>query len=285
MPSQLLGSVAIDQTMLQRDIERSSGFEYFDPYPEFLRGRPWRSCVLWAAGGEVGDGVITHYDLREPPAFTTYGKLLPYVRCLIEETFDLDHLLFARLAVMTDAVLIPHRDYVEFADAPPSERAGHRIHIPLVTDETCLFSEDDVVFHMRGGELWFLDAARRHSAAVLSGIDRIHLILDFDAAGDRSGVLRVGTGDPAPGIPASHVPDRPSLPDEERAQLVTLSTIIDLENLRDVFAILVKKHFRWDGGDDFVWRTMHEIARRSGRPEVRAELERLHRHFLLTRDE
>ena len=39
--------------------------------------------MLWAVGGNAGDGVITGYPYGETAAFTAYGEQLPYLRELV----------------------------------------------------------------------------------------------------------------------------------------------------------------------------------------------------------
>ena len=49
----------------------------------------------------------------------------------------------------------PHRDLVDLAGEPAAERAGRRVHIVLHTSVDSLFSEDEKVFRMKFGEVWF----------------------------------------------------------------------------------------------------------------------------------
>jgi hypothetical protein len=284
MSSQLLGCIAVDEPKIAEEIERSSAFTYEDVYGDFLCGYPWKSCMLWAPDGEVGDGVISHYDMARPGLPTAYGAQLDHLRGLVEDHFAVEHLLFARLAVMTDSVLIPHRDYVEFDGAPAEQRVGHRLHIPLVTSDDCYHSEENTVFQMRPGEVWKLDVTRCHSAAVLSGIERVHLIMDFRASGELARLF-APEARPEVAVPPANLRRRPALTDAERADLLALSALIDVTNLRDVLAILTKAHYRKDGGPDFVWTTFREIGRRSGDPAVGAEVEAWHEYYMLTRDQ
>lgn len=284
MRTQLLGEVEIDPDRLRADLATSETFTFAEAYSEFSCGRPWSSCMLWAPGGDAGDGVITHYDHTQPSRPTPFGQQLTYVRELITQSFAADHLLFARLAVMSQAVLVPHRDYLEFHDRSDAERLSHRLHVPLATSEDCVFMEDDVAYRMGFGEVWFLDAARMHSAAVLSDTKRIHLLLDFADVPDPMTLLRFDVRT-RPGIPATSTVPREPLSEPERAALLSLADVADLDTLPEVFAILIKKHFRRDGGPEFVWRAMQEIARNSGDPQVATRIEELHKYYVLERDE
>lgn len=284
MRTQLLGRLSIDEPTLSRELERSRDFDYAEQYPEFQSGsRPWRTCMLWSVGGEVGDGVIARYDTSQRCQPTVFGGRLPYLRELIERHFAVEHLLFGRLVVMTDNVLVPHRDFVEFAERDAGSRATHRLHVPLATADDCLLMEDNVVYRMRVGEIWSLDVTRPHSAAVLRATRRVHLILDFADVSDEQ-VLTFAF-DPATGIPAANTVARPPLSDRERRAILALSGAIDCENIKEVLGLVIRKHYRRDGGDDFVWKTMREIGRESGDASVQARIRELYHHCMLEREE
>lgn len=284
MRTQMLGQLTLDEPALAGELDRSRGFDYAEQYPEFQCGRrPWQTCMLWSVGGEVGDGVIARYDTSKPCRPTMYGEQLPYLRRVVEENFAVEHLLFCRMVAMSDNVLVPHRDFVEFTERPAEARATHRLHVPLATSEDCLFLEDNVIYRMLPGEVWSLDVSRMHSAAVLSETRRVHLILDFaDVPGTR---LLTFAFDPAVGIPQCNRVTRPPLSGRERAAILALSGAIDLENLSDVLGMLIKKQYRRDCGEDFVWGTMAQIGRSSGDERVQARIKELYQHCMLERDE
>lgn len=284
MRTQLLGNLPIDQARLQQDLERSAEFRFLEPYSEFLCGKPWKSCTIWAAGQEAGDGVITHYDTSKPRGFTEHGNQLPYLRDLIERSFAIDHLVLARLAIISASVVIPHRDYVELGDTPEADRPAHRLHVPLVTSEDSYFAEENQVYRMRFGEVWSLDAARVHSAAVFSDIQRMHLILDFTDASHPADLVQFPIEE-APGVPARSLCPREPLTDQERADLLALTSIVDHDNLWDVVSIVIKKYFRRDGGPDFVWKTVSRIVELSDDEAIQTRVRGLHRYYLQERDE
>jgi hypothetical protein len=283
MRTQRVGSLAIDETRLAADLRRSSEFHYSEAYSEYLIGGPWRSCALWAPGGDTGDGTVTNYDSAKPPLLTPEGHSLPYVAELIEQSFSLSRLTFARLAIVSGSVIIPHRDLLELDDVPDHARNAHRVHVPLKTTGEAFFSEQQVVYRMETGEVWFFDASTVHSAASFSEDDRIHLILDFSAAGDGAELLNFAP-DPESGIPAGSVYMRNAMTAAEREALLGLAHVINLDNYRDVFSIVIKQHYRKDGGDDFVWETLLAIADACEDEAVRAKVREMHTYFLIKRD-
>lgn len=280
--TQMVGKLHLDADRVRADLVRAADFRFSEAYSDYLSGGPWKSLMLWASGGEGGDGLITNYDHNRKSALTAFGKEMPYLRGLVEDNFHLEHLNFARLAEMADSVTFPHRDLLELEDIPAEQRNAHRMHIPLVTNEDSLFTEDNVVYRMEAGEVWFFDASREHGAAVLRPRTRTHLILDFTDAGRAGDVVRFDL-EPSGGIPADRVCKREVLADAERAAILRLADVIDLENWRDIFGIVAKRHYRRDGGENFVWGTLQEIGRRSGDPAVLAKVEEQQRYFLMER--
>jgi hypothetical protein len=284
MRTQLLGKVELDEPRLLKDLETSTALHYAEPYVEFLCGLPWKSAMLWAPNGEIGDDVIAHYDTSAASGPTPNARQLPYVLELIEKSVNTKLLTFARMVVMSDSVLVPHRDYVELSEAATAVRPAHRLHVSLATSEDCLFTEANEVYRMRRGEVWFLDAARLHSAAVLSDTRRVHLLLDFADVDDGARLLNFEIANP-PGVPLTHIAPREPLSDAERAEILGLARIVDLDNLREVIGLVIKKHYRKDGGENFVWHTVTEIGRLSGNPAVLQKIEELHKHYVLERAE
>jgi len=283
MRTQYVADTPLDDTRLAQDLEQANSFPWSEAHSDYVSGGAYKSCMLWTLGGHAGDGVVTKYDHRQAGAFTEFGNQLPYLRELIGSTVDLDRLNFARLAKVRSSVIIPHRDLLELGDLPDDTRNAHRVHIPLVTNENCFFNEGNTVYRMRKGEIWFLDASVIHSVAVLSTEDRIHLMLDFVNAPAAKPLITVeGRGTEA-GIPADRTVERPALPDADRASLLRLGDVITMETVDEVFSIVIKKHYQYDGGDDFVWSTMIDIARASANPAVLRHIQDLHRYFTVER--
>lgn len=283
MRTHYVGSVSLDSARLAKDLDQCRSFEWSDAYSDYVFGGSWKSCMLWARGGDAGDGVVTNYAYDQPSTFTEYGKQLPYLHELIESTADLTRLNFVRLAMVCNSVIIPHRDLLELSELADDARNAHRMHIPLATNENCFFSEDNVVYRMREGEVWFLDASQIHSVAVMSHEPRIHLMLDFvNMPGDGPLTTVEGAGDDA-SIPADKILARPPLSDGDRADLLCLANVLTMDTFDETFSIVIKKHFRCDGGDDFVWNTMTTLARESKDPAVLPHTTELLKHYTLER--
>jgi Aspartyl/Asparaginyl beta-hydroxylase/L-proline 3-hydroxylase, C-terminal len=283
MRTHYVATVPLDNDRLAEDLDQADSFAWSEAYSDYVFGGAWKSCMLWSRGGENGDGVVTNYDHDKPPAFTPYADRLPYLRELITSVADLDRLNFVRLAKVRNSVIIPHRDLLELSGLADETRNAHRMHIPLVTNEECFFSEDNTVFRMGRGEVWFLDASQIHSVAVLSDVARIHLMLDFVDVPSPKPLITIAGADPDGAIPEERTVRRPPLPEADRRRLLGLAEVLAMNTFNEVFSIVIKKHYRYDGGEDFVWDTMIAIARESGDPELLAHARELRRHYTLER--
>ena len=56
-----------------------------------------------------------------------------------------------------------------------------------------------------------------------------------------------------------------------------------MDTCNEIFSIVIKKHFRRDGGDHFVWNTMLAIARAAKDPAMLPHVEELRRYYTLER--
>lgn len=283
MRTHYVADTSLDDVRLAKDLEKSDSFPWSEAHSDYVSGGAYKSCMIWTLGGDAGDGVVTKYDHRQPGAFTQFGNQLPYLRELITTVADLDRLNFVRLAKVRNSVIIPHRDLLELGDLPDDTRNAHRVHIPLITNEDCFFNEGNTVYRMRKGEIWFLDASEIHSVAVLSTEDRVHLMLDFVDVKSSEPLIKIGGRSADAGIPEDRTVKRPPLTDADRASLLQLADVITMDTVNEIFSIVIKKHYRYDGGDDFVWNTMIDIARASADPAMLKHIEDLRRYFTVER--
>ena len=160
--------------LLERDIETILQFnDVKEEYSEYRFGT-WKNYVLWNGSGDEKDTLFK--GANGGAVQTGLGRPLKYITSIVEENFHTDKLKMVRADLLRDAVLVPHRDYVEFKS--DSQRLA-RLHIPIRTDLNSLHSESAEVFHMRQGEVWYLDVSSIHSACNLSDGPRLSLVLDF----------------------------------------------------------------------------------------------------------
>lgn len=66
-------------------------------------------------------------------------------------------------------------------DAHSFFKKNNRIHIPIVTNEKCIFEVDGEEINMKIGEIWEIDNFNKEHSVVNNGdLDRIHLIVDWE---------------------------------------------------------------------------------------------------------
>jgi hypothetical protein len=264
----------LDPARLAEDLQSAKRFVFSDAYSEFSCGE-WRSCMLWNGSGEFGDTLLSDHD--RPALKTAYGTELPYLCETIEDNFDLGRLRFARLVnLRPNSVLIPHRDFLELG------KRLRRIHIPLRTDSKCFNGEENVVYQMKVGEVWFIDAAKVHTAASFSTQDRLHLILDF-AQGEETAAFIKGPLNLEGVIPEDSIVQRVPLSAADKEAIASLHKVIDRDNYKDLLALLIRKYFRTQFSASTVFDWLLSLVEQAG---DRALLEEIRRHvdyFLIER--
>ena len=249
MKSQMLGSVILDPDRLTADLAALREAPPPDGYSEYIFGQ-WRDYVLANGTGDQIDNRFRPH--HERLAVTDLGRRMPYVLSLVERHFDRRLLKWVRLFTVQDALLVTHRDYLEF------KQTFRRIHLVLDTDETCLHSEQDDVFHMRRGEIWFLDGTTIHAACTLSEYRRVSLVLDFEDDGAQlSSLLKADVSNPS----SPMLLRLPALTDQEYAAIVGLRAIATRENFRDMIGLLGKIHFYRKAGAASVFDWLADIYR------------------------
>jgi L-proline cis-4-hydroxylase len=266
-----IGTIEVDEERAAADLAAVDPFGYLSAYDEFICGS-WRTCMLWNGSGDGEDTQICEYD--GPARMTPFGAKVGYVQGLLEATFDISELRFARLTRLgPGSVAVPHRDFLELDDDLT------RIHIPLETADACYTSEESTIYRMRLGEVWLLDASRPHSIANFSTGNRTHLLLDFATEPD----IAVRSDGSDEGIPTDAiVPRRPLFPGEHEA-FMRLAEIVDPVNVRDILSMLIRRYFVAEMEVTDVFRWLSEIADESGDDDVLEQVRALEERSLVAR--
>jgi len=225
-------------------------------YDEYVFGS-WKSLPLWNGTGSVHDTLLREFD--HAPVPTGLAQDFPVLASFVESHFAIEQLRWARLFVLERGVLLPHRDYLEL------KKGFTRVHVPLQTSPACLHSEEDEVFHMRVGEVWFLEASNVHSACNPLEVPRVTLCLDFTRDKGLESIFRSPVRQE--NGPACMI-DRPSLTTGELAEIVAQAATMTMGTFRDVAAAMSMVHFgrRVHPAAMFGW--LVESARRAGDPRL-----------------
>ena len=106
-----------------------------------------------------------------------YERFSQYIEKVI--IMAVDHLgeIKVKQAMLTklraNTIISRHRD------KGPITAKTHRIHVPVITNEECIFTVGDESKNLKPGEIWVIDNVGRYHSVHNSGDkDRIHLIID-----------------------------------------------------------------------------------------------------------
>jgi hypothetical protein len=64
-------------------------------------------------------------------------------------------------------------------DAGPSLTTGRRIHVPIVSNDRCVFAVGGDAINMGEGEMWEINNTRIHSVWNAGDEGRVHLVIDW----------------------------------------------------------------------------------------------------------
>lgn len=272
MTTRMLGVVGLDQRRLAADLAILAKSSYSSEYSDFACGR-WEFCMLRnRSGNQEEERVVVH---NAPALSTPLGQSLPYVDELIENHFGCDSVRYARIIrISGNACIIPHRDYLEL------DGEFVRVHLVLDTNERCANTEENKIFHMALGEIWFLDASLPHSAGCFSPTPRLHLVVDIEGTRLPEELVR-GVEQPLARNPMVDV--RRDWTDEAHKSILGFSEIISEANYREVVAILAKLHFFYKVDCQAMYSWLKEICRGCGDPALIEKTEALERFYLTDR--
>ncbi|MFB7918674.1 aspartyl/asparaginyl beta-hydroxylase domain-containing protein [Streptomyces sp. NPDC056061] len=279
MASVILGRIPFDDERLAKDIARLSTMSVpQEPYQVFTTGT-WLNLNLWNASGDQHDGFWYGHEQR-PGQATALLDEVPYLREVLTSRFNPERMTMVRGRNVAEFSIIPHRDFIEAGDV----QEFFRVILFLEDNEHAVNSDEDMVFHMRKGEVWFLDAAQIHAGMNMSSRSRWSLCLDFAAGpGFKPSDIFARPESYEPGLrptPVERKPYSPELPERLRA----LSTVVSRHNIKDIAFLLGRIHFTEEVPIGASWDWLIDITRESGDPELLDIAERAKKFFVLSRE-
>jgi hypothetical protein len=256
--ARILGYVDVEDFVRPSEIGALLQLEYNDNYSKFVFGE-WKNCVLANASGTERDCDLHEYVGSWRP--TDALARLAGIRALLAECFDCSALKWLRVFVQGPGALLPHVDFLGMKEG------FSRLHIPLRTSLLCMHSESDVVYHMRAGEIWYLEASVVHSAANLSTVPRVSLCLDFASGGDTSKLVRPAMRAKAEGR-TPHLVERRSWSAEDTECMEQLAAQLSAKNFDAAVRSIIELHFQTDIPAPAVFSWLTRIAAGSGQREL-----------------
>jgi hypothetical protein len=271
MLSERLGYLELDEARVDEDLSTLLGFSFDRAYQDYALGG-WESCSLRNMSGDETDGRSHEYE--GAARITSYGRAVPYLDHIATTHFSMEHCKAARIFVIRQGQLAPHRDYLEFG------KGFTRVHLVLRTNPLAFNSEQSVVYQMRVGEIWYVDGSPVHSAANFSEEPRIHFVFDFDP--------EVPFEELTKGIQKSsllapiQLVERPELASEQRNAIHGLASTVDPDGLllRHMIPFLARLHFFYDVSSRDTYGWLHEIAEGSGHEGAMREASAISQKFI-----
>ncbi|HNP37253.1 MAG TPA: aspartyl/asparaginyl beta-hydroxylase domain-containing protein [Woeseiaceae bacterium] len=108
-----------------------------------------------------------------------WDSLYPCAAPVINEILNRGYKRGGKVVRMMAAKLKPGGHIALHSDTHPSFDIGHRIHVPLQTNDQVEFIVDGLRVRMRCGHAYEIDNKRRHEVSNRGAADRIHLIFDY----------------------------------------------------------------------------------------------------------
>lgn len=271
MRSHILGRIELDQERLAEDLEYLATVPTVEEeYDEFSNGF-WKNIPLYNASGGSEDRL--YRDLQGSPAQPTkHAERVPYLDEIITTVYNAERLQMARTRNLKNAIVIPHRDFVEL-DRELDQY--FRTFMVLEDSPLAFHSDDDTVIHMRPGEIWFLDAAAVHSAVNFGEFSRQALCVDlaFDGAFDEKEAFADATVF-APSL-TPDIPERKPFTKEREAGILALSGVIGRENFRDILFLLSKVHYTYDVHPSETFEWLVAVSKGAGDDKMVEKAERI----------
>ncbi|GLB61004.1 aspartyl/asparaginyl beta-hydroxylase domain-containing protein [Cytobacillus sp. NCCP-133] len=280
MASYIFGKIEINDDLLKKDLEVHDTFPKIpEEYDEFSAGF-WMNCTLWSASEDETDTQYRDYDHEIKQ--TGYGKKLYYISNLLQENFNMENLKMVRTRNLIDALIMPHRDFV---DLDKNINQYFRVFIPLEDNEMAYHSDENNVFRMRKGEVWFLDAGIVHAAANFSNNNRLFLCLDFafDSNYHASDIFKdknLYNTDIEP-----FIVEREDIDQEYEERIISsLTNVISRYNFKEIVFLLSKIHFYKNIPIDVCYKWLAEIAKRANDEVMVDKANKVHQYLIEKRE-
>ncbi|MEU9291355.1 putative nonproteinogenic amino acid hydroxylase [Streptomyces sp. NPDC048275] len=250
LKSQRLATLPIDSYDLSEELSIIDSNDAGGEYDAFTFGS-WSAHVLANSGGSDEDTSFRPYEGQLTQ--TELGRRLPGIMSIVTDNFPLERLQWVRIFSLSDGILAPHVDFLEFSEP------GTRLQIPLRTDEDSLHSEEDIVYHLRRGEVWKIHTTVPHSARSASPFPRLSLCLDFSGVDEPIEIMN--------SIPAElpvRIMERPPVSDADVEELLSSSAELTATTLRAAFRRFAAVHFTRQAHATAAFDWFVEAAARTG---------------------
>ena len=262
MPSRIIARIALADLDFGTDLHYLNNIAKPDvEYDEF--GQGFRTNPTLINGS--GNGEDTLFRDGDHAMDTEHARRVPVIMRLIEDVFDRTYLRMVRARNLVDGLIMPHRDYLEVGKTVDY----YRVFVPVEYNQDAYHSDESGVFHMKPGEVWFLDAAIVHSAANFSSRSRWFLCLDFFLPPDSNpAVIFRNSRRISWDIDHAYIRREPLSAAKRTEVIAAAAALLSEETVKDVALSLSKLHFRYDMPIAGCFDMLAEAAARRGNPRI-----------------
>jgi hypothetical protein len=123
----------------------------------------------------IGLAILSKSNFTYHPEYENFKMEIDNLDKNLQSYFEYGNIISAILVKMpAHTIIYPHKDTaIGFC-------FSHRIHIPIVTDNKCVFEIDGEVKHLKEGNVYELNnTGKTHAVYNNSDVDRIHLLIDY----------------------------------------------------------------------------------------------------------
>ena len=162
--------LAQDEAAWNENVQRQKDYEVHEQT---------RSIVLLFA--EVSDWPAI--EVSKQPGWDRLAKTaVPLMHEIIRKWYPPGGTIIRAMAakLMAGGRILPHRD------SHPSFGAGHRIHVPIITNPRVRFMIDGRPFQLEVGQAYEINNQKVHSVMNKGTVDRINFIFDYVTADVKS---------------------------------------------------------------------------------------------------
>lgn len=117
----------------------------------------------------IGDEYAAHFVCKDP-------ELWKHVEPII---LDLEKIYSGKVGRATIVKLPPNSLVFPHEDPYVYPNVIHRIHVPIITNDSVFFSVYDSTKNLLAGEAWEVNNAKLHGCYNFGNTDRVHLIVDI----------------------------------------------------------------------------------------------------------
>jgi hypothetical protein len=168
--------LAQDEAAWNENVQRQRDYEVHEQT---------RSIVLLFA--EVGDWPTIEVS-KQPGWDRLADAAVPLMHTIIRNWYPPGGTIIRAMAakLLAGGRILPHRD------SHPSFGAGHRIHVPIVTNPRVRFMIDGRPFQLEVGHAYEINNQKIHSVMNKGKTDRINFIFDYVPPGARAVTATTG---------------------------------------------------------------------------------------------